>query len=1284
MQQNLIAIEIIAMWYICIGETEMGYNQSKPLQSKKEIFSDLLQKMNLTDKYPQKLSLRDAMTVRQETLGTLHTTDQLTVLPYLILQKMMMCDQRCRSCLFKMLPSKPTADSTSDSDIESCSLHPVDCMLIILHCCDDILRQDLISKLSLCQLAIPFLLPNPTDNSITFLLWAMHSLFRGWKCHETGAKEHRIVDYQGPIVSFLRIGDSSSSKSEILNAVIGGESKFFFNHRECEGGDCERNLVDGLVEMCCYLPSGKDTDPFTDAVVFLNLRGDAQQHPKQVQFIQKISFISVVLIAKENINKKTIKTLQNLSEAPRGIILLLAEGKMMNHKEGYNHITEMLHLALPKDKCSKIKLKGKNIPTLSGNIQQVLVKKLKATRFPTPRHFKALSDCCKFAREAGIYVDEDNEDIINGKWYAKMVMDKVHSVHFSKVKHEMLPLQGPSLWHQWAEYDKEQHRHVKRKKTTTITEYARQKDKEKMKVKKNLFSKCTELTPLMDCFMECLLEKNVNVRQYFLQWLKLFLDDESRKVLSKLLTEYQTIKDELNVARQKYYAEEDSQVRQLKEKLKIQSEELVNASFGLEHLFREMGQIYEARIDSGGYEVPQTLKDKADHLPQIMAEIMDEGHALELMDGDASHVPTLWVLSVIEKLKAVCGKNAREKNGGKIFVLSVLGIQSTGKSTLLNTMFGLHFNVSAGRCTRGAYIQLLPLNNSLRQIIDCDYVLVVDTEGLRAPELQLEGLKHDNELATFVIGLADATIVSIFGETPGDLDDILQTSLHAFIRMRMVDMNPSCLFVHQNVSDVLARDKNVLGRQKFYDKLNNMIQAVAKVENCEGQYNSFNQVICFDESKDVFYFPSLWKGDPPMAPVNIGYSKSAQTLKTALIELIHKKQTCHFSLDAFKLRVKSLWDAVLQENFVFSFKNTLEVCAYNELDSQYAQWSWALQSKMLEWDNTTEWKISNCNSKTEVTEAADLCVKEAKEMLFKTYKDILEEMQSFLNINNYSEILSQWKHKTEQRTRELYEESKKLAEMICDRVQKSKLNSVVIETLQENNFAEFNACIEEMAHKLWEEDRQLSDDKLDQTFEVKWKKLLDNFESKNLHSVIYPSDYEMETHIIKTLEELLHAYSSLIIRNLSNKCFSQINHSLKFSIDKEVHLNPTKWCTFTSITDVDIQLAAKFTEDYLIKSREYLDEIRDESKHFNPSFVYAVLQNLFVSVDEITRPEIKSNFVFTPEYKVDIGLVVCAYALDVFKEITKKHKQENDPTSVLSREKDFFLTKFKNVYKSTK
>ena len=1284
----------------------------------KEKNADLLSKMDLADKYPQKLSLRDAMTLRQETLGAIHTTDQLPVLPYLILQKIMMCDQRCRSCLFKMsssaTQSKPSgSDSNSDSDSDSDDdddnrLHPVDCMLTVLHCCDDILRQELFTKLSLCQLAVPFLLPNPTDSSVTFLLWALRSIVRGWNSHDAGGKEHRMVDYQGPIVSFMRIGYSQSSKSEILNAVIGGESKVFFYRRECEGGDCERNFVDGLVEMCCYFPSGKESDPFTNPITFLNLRGDVQQYPKQVMFLQKICFISVVLVSEASINECTIKVLQSLAESLGGIVLLITDEKKANKDSGTRKLN-LLHQALPKSKTSKVKLKSKNTATLAEEIQEVLVKKLNSAK---SEDFKSVADCYLIARETGICVDEDKKSSKIGKQYAETVMDKVQSVHFSELKDKMLPLQGPSLWHQWAKHDKERYRHVERKSANvigkpatsfaekqaiSITEYNQQKDKQKMEIRKNQLSKCTTLTPVMDCFIKYLLETNATIRKYFLQWLKLFLDDHSRKILPKLHANYRKTKNQLK----KEQSGENSEPKELVTKnLKLQSEELVNASFGIEHLFREMGQIYEARMDSSGYEVPRTLKDEANCLPQIMAEIMDEGHALELMDGDASHVPTLWVWTVIEKLKAVCGKNAREKNGGKIFVLSILGVQSTGKSTLLNTMFGLRFNVSAGRCTRGAYIQFLPLNNSLRQQIDCDYVLIVDTEGLRAPELQLQGLKHDNELATFVIGLADTTIINLSGEIPGDLEDILQTALHAFIRMKKIEMKPGCLFVHQNVPDVLASSKNTLGRQKFHSKLDNMTQAAAKIENCEGQYCSFNQVIDFDNQKDVFYFPSLWKGNPPMAPVNIGYSESAQTLKTALIELTQRKQMCRGSLETFKLRVDGLWSAVVQENFVFSFKNTLEVSAYSELNQECAQWFRLLQNKMLDWENTTGNKMRDCDAPTEdqineVKEASfrkenikkvkEACLIEADTILTETHKEILEKMENFLSSSDHSETLSRWRNDTEDRIKKLREESKVQASRYCEDLEMNKVNSIEVDTLVERNFTEIDKKIKKLVEESWSDKREYTDDDhLKLQFEKMWKKWIETFKKELAKVVTYPTDYEIEAAILKILRELLPADEKLIICKLSSKPFNERSSTLPFADlhkNNQRYLSSTKWYGFKSIGNSEAQLAVQLTETFLTMAHKYLDEVRSKLKPFNPSFVYAVLQDLLSSVDDLTKPEKKSNFVFTSEYKVDMALSLCVYASNVFKQITQIIREDNDPVLNLNKKKDIYLKNFIQIYR---
>ena len=141
-------------------------------------------------------------------------------------------------------------------------------------------------------------------------------------------------------------------------------------------------------------------------------------------------------------------------------------------------------------------------------------------------------------------------------------------------------------------------------------------------------------------------------------------------------------------------------------------------------------------------------------------------------------------------------------------MISVVGIQSSGKSTLLNTMFGLEFTVSAGRCTRGVYCQLIPVDRQTTNL-QCDYILVVDTEGLRAPELQEASMVHDNELATFVIGLGDITLVNIKGEVVADIQDVLQIVVHALLRIKLVNekninLQPSCMFIHQNVSAVNA------------------------------------------------------------------------------------------------------------------------------------------------------------------------------------------------------------------------------------------------------------------------------------------------------------------------------------------------------------------------------------------------------------------------------------------------------------------------------------------------
>ena len=127
----------------------------------------------------------------------------------------------------------------------------------------------------------------------------------------------------------------------------------------------------------------------------------------------------------------------------------------------------------------------------------------------------------------------------------------------------------------------------------------------------------------------------------------------------------------------------------LKSQLQLLNEQLLHTSFGLEHLLRELGQIYESVWDVSRLETldafqnkqgqmittPKKLQSKVFRLPQVAAELLVSGYPLELMDGDSSHVPLTWVNAVLDKVKEMLGDK-------QLFVLSVLGIQSTGKSNI--------------------------------------------------------------------------------------------------------------------------------------------------------------------------------------------------------------------------------------------------------------------------------------------------------------------------------------------------------------------------------------------------------------------------------------------------------------------------------------------------------------------------------------------------------------------------------------------------------------------------
>ncbi|KAG1966942.1 interferon-induced very large GTPase 1-like [Pimephales promelas] len=783
---------------------------------------------------------------------------------------------------------KKTSEEVEKS-IQSEQIHPMDVQMAVFHCADGFLKQLMVTKLSQCQYALPLLVPDPDTQQIEFPLWTFRQINKSWKMRNTNneiiSQTHPVYKAQTPMVSFFRFGSVSSSKSQLMNSLINEKHNTFF-HRNCPGSSRTRVLMDGVVEIAWFCPSGKNTDKFTDCVAFCNLHGDAGDHEKQLQILTEMASVNVVLLPQLQKNDRSARIMQESSSTFR------------------------------------------------------------------------LEDLSK---HSDIRVDEeDDEDCRRGRELAQQMMSLLEKKELTEIKDSFLPHQG-KLWHQWSQKNKELHR----PRSDELEMDIRRKQTDMNKIRKQ--------------------QHEFDIKKHELEKLK----------------------------------SEQAELERI-------SEDLQAASFGLEHIMREIGQIYESC--SSVKKNKKDLQFDFSSLPSLAAEMMISGFPLELMDGDAAHIPVIWISAVLDKLIQKLGDQ-------RVFVLSVLGIQSSGKSTMLNAMFGLEFAVSAGRCTRGAFMQLVKLSDEMKTQMKFDYILVVDTEGLRALELAGRSTRHhDNELATFVVGLANLTLINIFGENPSEMQDILQIIVQAFLRMKTVNLNPSCVFVHQNVSDVTVRERNKEGRRRLQETLDEMTKLTAEEEIYDAE--CFSDVIKFDVQNDVKYFSQLWEGNPPMAPPNPNYCENIQELKKTIMS--HASKSHGTMLIDLKDRIKDLWEALLKERFVFSFRNSLEISAYRKLKTKYSKWSWSLRSAMMEIEKKIHNKIEN--EAIHEVEENDL-----QKELKKTSEEVEKSMFKFFEKDKDKDILIQWKTSFEIKIKGFQENivrgtNKKLNEILLQQ-QKQKKNT---------------------------------------------------------------------------------------------------------------------------------------------------------------------------------------------------------------------------------------------------
>ncbi|XP_078020255.1 up-regulator of cell proliferation-like [Epinephelus lanceolatus] len=536
-----------------------------------------LKDLGLEQHYTEKLSLNTILQIDERTISD-ESIKCNSDLPWYFLKKLMMvnvtarnmkCTSACESyCDDPSGNTELDLNDQFDSQHSDDMLNPLDIITALFLCSDAFVQQEMALKMSMCQFSVPLLVPNCDTKQCTLMLWAMRDIVKRYRpqslSESKGFIGQRIVFSELPMISFVRLGECSLSKSEILNKLLSNSQQYHdtFVHCNMECGDSPRRISNGLVEMTWYLPCGnKNMDIFSEPVAVANLHGDIASFETQFSFLCQTS--AAVFVFFDNLDSEC-ELLTN--QHHKAQIFLVG-----------NHQSKHFSLDAVKKMATKLGLNNSNILLKTKQMNDAdFVKNLQRTVNNVVENSKMkmqIEQMADIAHKLGILVDEDSSECQTAKKNADAITAEIQDI--LTYKDTQLPLQG-QIWKELTRLEKEQFR-LQNVGSQNVEKYKSDLEIQKTELRDKQNS--CDMSNAMTCFINAISSPGVE-RCYFLKWMRMNLDNISRGKLSGLREQY----------KKKCKKSEN------KEEIKEIDRQLSNSSLGTEHFFREMGQIYETSL----------------------------------------------------------------------------------------------------------------------------------------------------------------------------------------------------------------------------------------------------------------------------------------------------------------------------------------------------------------------------------------------------------------------------------------------------------------------------------------------------------------------------------------------------------------------------------------------------------------------------------------------------------------------------------------------------------------
>ncbi|NER06781.1 MAG: hypothetical protein F6K17_31495, partial [Okeania sp. SIO3C4] len=395
------------------------------------------------------------------------------------------------------------------------------------------------------------------------------------------------------------------------------------------------------------------------------------------------------------------------------------------------------------------------------------------------------------------------------------------------------------------------------------------------------------------------------------------------------------------------------------------------------------------------------------------------------------------------------------------------------------------------------------------------------------------------------------------------------------------------------------------------------------------------------------------------------------------------------SIQSFSKHLKTLWEAVKKDNFVYEFKNTVEIQARGKLDAFWNKISFEFEQQITNFVNEAYTIFANCTSETDLSDIHAERKKCLLEITNKIFCKQEEELKKFFEQSKgeWEDAMQQWENKTLIRLQDLRDEVKNKAHKQLESYENIRKTELIVNkeaSKYENIIKEdIRKFVQEEKDRQGEEVLNLSEEKLRKLFEGQWsdwiEKLSSDYKNPNKKADVeqniiqklmarYPQDW-------KYYDEEMQKRNNLSDFNFNN--FSILENHYKWDLGQTIKRAVNR----VEIPQYQKQQAMveieRFNDKLFNEVNKYLQEKENNLQPYQTNDITEILNKIKSKIDEKSHNLLdKISFKLTKDFEIDLTIAICGQAIKQLEKIDQKFREAQNPIIKIKQQKEYYFDIF--------